>query len=117
MFNMIDCPTDFVETMYRVQPEMLDGIFKQNIEVATAMYNNWVAEASEEAQAIPNEDAYAYLFKMRRDELLEIACGIGIYSWRKRDIAAYILYIMGYDVIHHEGEHPKHWMIKEGENV
>ncbi len=62
------------------------------------MYNNWVGNASEEAQAMSNEDAYSYLFKMRRDDLIDITCQRTIYSWRKRAIASQILFIMGYDL-------------------
>lgn len=95
MFNMIDCPTRFKDVK-KLPDSVLVAIIRQNGEVATALYNNWVGEASEEAQAIPNEDGYVYLFKMRRDELLEITSQHNVYSWRKRAIACNILYIMGY---------------------
>ncbi len=97
MFNMIECPTRF-EDVKKLPDSVICAIIKQNETVASDMYNNWVGEASEEAQAIPNEDAYAYLFKLRRDKLANIACGKIFYSWRKRAIASNILYIMGYDV-------------------
>lgn len=97
MFNMIDCPKTFAEVK-KLPDSIVCAIIRQNGEVASALYNNWVGEASEEAQATPNEDAYAYFFKMRRDKLLEIASASDLYSWRKRAIASNILYIMGYDI-------------------
>ena len=102
MFNMIECPETFAEVK-KLPDSIVCAIIRQNGEVASALYNNWVGEASEEAQAIPNEDAFAYLFKMRRDKLLDIVSQLTVYSWRKRAIASNILYIMGYDDIKVEG--------------
>lgn len=97
MFNMIECPKTFTEVK-KLPDSVICAIIKQNKTMASDMYNNWVGEASEEAQAIPNEDAFAYLFKLRRNYLIEIVCQADVYSWRKRAIASNILYIMGYDI-------------------
>lgn len=97
MFNMIECPKTLTEVK-KLPDSVICAIIKQNETMASDMYNNWVGEASEEAQAHSNEDAYAYLFKMRRDKLCEIVGEKDTYSWRKRAIASNILYLMGYDI-------------------
>lgn len=94
--NILPCPASVVDVACLPDDEVRN-IQTQNQIYARDMYNNWVAEASEEAQAHPNEDAHAYLFKMRRDDLLEILGNRLTYTWRKRDIAQRILHIMGYD--------------------
>lgn len=93
--NILPCPDSVLYVALLPEVEVR-AIMEQNQTFASDIYNNWVAEASEQAQADPNEDAYAYLFKLRRDQLLEIAGDELTYSWRKRDIAERILYIMGY---------------------
>ena len=97
MFNMINCPKTFTEVK-KLPESVICAIIKQNETVASDMYNNWVGEASEEAQADPNEDAYAYIFKLRRDTLCDIVGSKDVYCWRKRAIASNILYLMGYDI-------------------
>lgn len=101
MYNMIECPGRF-EDVKKLNEELIGVIFEQISTVASDMYNNWVGEASEEAQASPNEDAYAYLLKHRRDVMLDIIGEPNRYSWRKRAIASRSLYLLGYDV-HVEG--------------
>lgn len=96
-WNMIDCPHRF-EDVKELPESVICAIIKQTETVARDMYNNWVGEASEQAQAMPNEDAYAYLFKQRRDVLIEITSERSTYSWRKRAIASNIGYLMGYDL-------------------
>lgn len=95
--KIIECPST-IQEVRKLPSTVTVAILRQNQMIAEDMYCYWVAEASKEAREHSNEDAYAYLFKMRRDELLTIANSQIIYTWRKRNIATRVLSIMGYDV-------------------
>jgi len=101
-FDLLPCPPTADEIQSQLSADDLAAILDQNERLARDMYNEWSACASEEAQAHPNEDAYAYLFKMRRDDLAEIYADHTNYTWRKRDIARRMLMIMGYDLLESE---------------
>jgi len=98
--QILSCPKVLSEVKKLTAVEQ-SAIVAQCDEFATDMYNDWVALASKQAQAMSNEDAYAYLFKQRRDKLIDIVDRRHLYSWRKRYIAGRILYAMGYDSVEH----------------
>lgn len=94
--NPLPCPLREEDVIELPITERLQ-IEAQNKMFAFMNHNRWYEITSKEATDYPNEDAFAYMFKFRRDYLLEVIGSKDKYSWRKQDIAQRELALMGYD--------------------
>lgn len=95
-FKLLFCPATIGEVMKISHLRRFD-IMEQNQHIAELQ----ATEASRLMRhaAGDNGEAFAPIFKLRRDTLIDIVGNRIQYSWRKRDIAARELKLMGYDVI------------------
>lgn len=96
--NILPCPLT-QEEAENLPAKVLTAIQDQNEQIAYFQALEHDNKMRAEAAGHSNEDAYAFLWKSRRDALLEILGQRDKYSWRKRDIARRELRLMGYDFL------------------
>ena len=102
-FKLLPCPKTPTE-FWALPLEESVPISRQNQTIAEFQFHEAREDRKLRAANDSNEDALAYFWKMRRDDLIDIVYARMHYSWRKRNIAALELLIMGIDIIELTGK-------------
>lgn len=93
-FELLPCPESISGVTKMTQLDQT-RVLEQNQEIAELQVSEADRLMKFAAKNESNEDALAYLWKFRRDILIDIMCDRTKYSWRKREIAHRELGLMG----------------------